>query len=61
MPRWSGIPTVTEVLAVCGRAEDALEKHTLALIGVYAKAYNYGTQLAPVSYETFLRKLHKLH
>ena len=55
-------PTVTEVLAVCDRAEDALENHTLALIRVYAKTYNYGTQLALVQrYEVFLRKLHKLH
>ena len=37
---------MTEVLAVCGRAEDALENHTLVLIRVYAKTYNYGIQLA---------------
>jgi phosphoketolase len=55
-------PTVTEMLAASGRAENALEQHALeALMGVYAKTYNYGTQLAFVSYEFFLRKLHKLH
>ena len=53
--------TVTEVLAVCGQAEDALEKHTLALIRVYAKTYNYGTELALGIMRFFLRKLHKLH
>ena len=39
-------PTVTEVLAGCGQAEDALEKHTLALIiRVYAKTYNTALSL----------------
>ena len=34
-------PTVTEVLAACGQAEDALEKHTLeTLMQIYAKTYN---------------------
>jgi len=37
---------VTAVLAARDQAEDVLEKHTLALIGVYAKTYNYGTELA---------------
>ena len=55
-------PTVTEVLAGCGQAEDELEKHTLGtLIRVYAKTYKYGTELALGYYEIFLRKLHKLH
>ena len=36
-----GHPTVTEVLAACGQAEDALEKHALeTLIWIYAKTYN---------------------
>ena len=30
-------PTVTEVLAARDQAEDALEKHSLALIWVYAR------------------------
>ena len=34
-------PTMTEVLAACGQAEDALEKHALeTLIRIYAKTYN---------------------
>ena len=34
-------PTVTAVLAACGQAEDALEKHTLeTLMQIYAKTYN---------------------
>ena len=34
-------PTVAEVLAACGQAEDALEKHTLeTLLRIYAKTYN---------------------
>ena len=37
--------TVTAVLAACGRAEDALEEHTLALIRVYAKTYNSALSL----------------
>ena len=41
---------------MCGRAEDALEKHTLALIRVYAKTYNYGTELALGNYEIFFAK-----
>ena len=45
-------PTVTEVPAAFGRAEDALEKHALeALMQVYAKAYHSGTKLALVSHE----------
>ena len=50
---------MTEVLAASGRAEDALEQQALeALMRVYAKTYNYGTQLAMVSHEIFLHKLH---
>jgi hypothetical protein len=34
-------PTVTAVLAACGQAEDALEKHTIeTLMRIYAKTYN---------------------
>lgn len=48
-------PTVTEVLAACDQAEDALEKHTLeTLLRIYAKTYNLGTQLVPVSYELYV-------
>ena len=48
-------PTVTEVLAACGQAEDALEKHTLeTLMRIYAKTYNQSTQLVPVSYELYV-------
>ena len=48
-------PTVTEVLAGCGQAEDALEKHTLeSLMRVYTKTYNQGTQLVPVSHEMYV-------
>jgi hypothetical protein len=39
-------PKVTAVLAARDQAEDALEKHTHALIRVYVKTCNYGTQLA---------------
>jgi hypothetical protein len=42
-------PTVTEMLAARDRAEDALEKHTLALMRVYAKIYKCGTQFAVVT------------
>jgi inorganic pyrophosphatase/exopolyphosphatase len=48
-------PTVTEVLAACGQAEDALEKHTLeTLMRIDAKTYNQGTQLVPVSHEMYV-------
>ena len=38
----------------CGRAEDVLEKHTLALMRVYAKIYKCGTQFALVSFKSQL-------
>ena len=36
-------PTVTEVLAARDQAEDALEKHSLALSMGLCKTYNFGT------------------
>jgi inorganic pyrophosphatase/exopolyphosphatase len=43
------------VLAACGQAEDALEKHTLeTLMRIDAKTYNQGTQLVPVSHEMYV-------
>ena len=47
-------PTVKEVRAAFGRAEDALEQQNLeALMRFYAKAYNHneGAQLSAVSHE----------